>query len=105
MNDRHSPLLVLAAARPDAARSQITLGRLVVIIIIIIRTKTLKASRGSGVGSGEVRGVGEHRKLTSAGSGAEPRPQTLFFNFSHEITFGHNYFHIRPILNDRNIKK
>jgi len=36
MNEGHSPLLVLATARPDGARSQITLGRLVVIVIIII---------------------------------------------------------------------
>ena len=30
MNERHGPLLVLATARRDAARSQITLGTLVI---------------------------------------------------------------------------
>ena len=34
MTERHGPLLVLATAHHDAARSQITLGRLVIIIII-----------------------------------------------------------------------
>jgi len=33
MNERHGPLLLLATARGDAARSQITLGKLVMLRI------------------------------------------------------------------------
>jgi len=40
MNEHHSPLLVLATSCPDVACSQITLGRLVIIINIFMPTST-----------------------------------------------------------------
>ena len=42
MTERHGPLLVLATARRDAARSQITLGTLVIIIINRLAGATCK---------------------------------------------------------------